>query len=132
MKKKQFWYIAWVAGFIICAALGFIREPQGALKGFLVALAVIHFVPPCVLLVRGDRQDHKRILWLSFLWLGLTLLLLVFNIGSFAASEVVGETLYGILILVSSPMVCGQYWIISLFLWACLMTGALSKLRKRK
>ena len=130
--KKKVWYIAWVTGFIICAALGFIPAPVGLGKAMLEVLAVAHFVPPCVLLVKGDREDHKRILWLSVLSLSLTLLLLIFNIGSFAATDTVGTALYVILILVSSPMICGQYWVLSLFLWACLMTGSLSKLRKMK
>ena len=35
------------------------------------------------------------------------------------------------IIIVSTPMICGQYWVLSLFLWACLMIWAQKLLKKK-
>jgi hypothetical protein len=43
----------------------------------------------------------------------------------------VGNLLHILLIIVSAPMVCGQYWVLSLFLWACLMIWAQKLLKKK-
>ena len=58
---------------------------------------------------------------LSALSLGLTLLALILNLLSALGSATLGNVLYGILIVVSSPMVCSGFWALSLFLWACLL-----------
>jgi len=59
--------------------------------------------------------------------LSLTLGLLVANMFTVLLSEQTGKLLHEILALVSAPMLCGQYWSISLFLWACLLFGTLIK-----
>ena len=41
-----------------------------------------------------------------------------------------GNVLFAVLIVVSSPMVCSGYWALSLFLWACLLIVSHSLLRK--
>jgi hypothetical protein len=62
----------------------------------------------------------------------LTLLLLVANFASVGASVAVGDFLYGLLVVVSAPMVCSQFWVVSLFLWACLLMVSISFLKKIK
>ena len=44
----------WAAMFILCAGLGFISLPMGALKVFMIAAAVAFFIPPAPL--RGEPQ----------------------------------------------------------------------------
>lgn len=129
-------YKIWGALFILCAVFGFIPEPAGLLKALMVLLAAGFFVPGAVLLYRGVKEKNKPRLRLirnlALLSLGLTLLMLVVNFLSVAAEEVVGDLLYGLLVIVSVPMVCSQYWIVSLFVWACLLITSISNLRKIK
>ena len=58
------------------------------------------------------------------------LLALVLNVLSAMGTVTMGNALFGVLIVVSSPMVCSGYWALSLFLWACLLIVSHSLLRK--
>ena len=55
----------------------------------------------------------------------LTAVFLVLNILSVLWSEVLGNILYGILVIVSSPMVCCGGYAVSIFLWACLLIACI-------
>ena len=95
---------------------------------------MLFFLPPAVLVYRaGKREDVYTLKFLRNLSLAslcLTLTLLVGNLLTALRSEFLGNVLYGILIIVSCPMVCSGYWVLSLFLWACLLITALGFLRK--
>lgn len=134
--KNQTWYWIWGGLFILCALLGFIPEPTGFLKVLLVIAAVVFFVPGWVLLYRASKvQDLftlRLIRGICLVSLGTTLVFLVLNLMSAGAEDVVGDLLYGFLVILSSPMVCSQYWVVSLFLWACLLMTSLSQLKKAK
>jgi hypothetical protein len=129
MNKKNLYYI-WAGLFILTALLGFITEPNGLLKALMVMAAVGFFVPPALLLKQGDFQDIKLVRNLSLVSLITTTVLLVLNVMSVLASEAVGTGLYALLILLSAPMVCSQYWALSMFLWACLLMVSLKLLKK--
>ena len=128
MKDKTLW-LGW--GFLsaLCAGLGFIPSAQGFGKAVLVLLALAYFLPGAMLLVRyirrGDRKAVGRIRWISLASLGLTLLLLVLNLLSVNAAQGLGDFLYALLALVSVPMLCGQFWWLSIFLWGALLTASL-------
>ena len=134
MTKKTL-YILWGVLFIICAGLGFIPEPEGALKILLTILSLVFFLPPAVLVYRAAKEADRPVLMLvrnlSAASLGLTLAVLVLNFLSAMRSELLGNVLYGVLVIVSSPMVCSGFWVLSLFLWACLLMAALQQLRKK-
>ena len=129
---KQILFALWGGLFLLCAGLGFLPEPAGAVR-VLAALAC--FVPPAVLLYRAgkDADTHTLMLVrnLSALSLGLTLLLLIVNFFTALSSEALGNAVYCILVIVSSPMVCSGHWAMSLFLWACLLTVSRSLLKKK-
>ena len=132
---KDIWlYRIWGGFFIVCALLGFIPEPSGSGTAFLVLAAVLFFVPGGVLLYRAVQKKHLGTLRLlrnlSLIWLSCTLCMLILNFLSVGAGESTGQALYGFLIILSSPMVCGQYWIISLFGWALLLSTSITYLRK--
>lgn len=135
MRKKTL-FALWGAFFILCAGLGFIPEPAGFLKGLLTALSVLFFLPAAVLLADAkrnrDRQTAVLIRNLSAGSLGLTLLVLVANFLSLGAGDAVGDGLYAVLVIVSSPMICSGYWLLSLFLWACLLVVSLDILKNKK
>lgn len=135
MMKQKNLFLLWGGMFILCAALGFIPGPTGFGKWLLVVLSCGFFIPPALLLRQAvdgkDRQTLLLIRNLSLLSLLLTLVLLVGNVLSVRGSEFLGQVLYYILVIVSSPMVCGQYYVLSLFLWACLLMVSLKYTRKK-
>ena len=134
--KNKYWYILWGCLFIICALLGFIPQPEGFLKAVMMLTAAAFFVPGWVLLYRARRCKkpvHARIVrTVSLVSLGFTLVFLILNLLSGQASQGAGDALYGFLVIFSAPMICSQYWVASLFLWACLLMTAFSILRKLK
>lgn len=134
MRNKTL-FILWAALFILCAALGFIPAPTGFSKWVLVTLAAVFFIPGFVLVERAGEKKDRRTLSLirnlSILSLSVTLLALVINILSVLGTETLGNICYSFLIIVSAPMICGQYWFLSLFLWACLMILSITKLRQK-
>ena len=127
MTEKRL-YTLWFTLYILCTGLGFIPGFAGSLPAWakwgLMVVALGFFVPPGVLVYRARREGNaptlRRIRHLSALSLGLTLLTLVGGLAFAMAGEGVGVFFHVLLILVSTPMVCGGYWVVSLFLWACL------------
>lgn len=134
MKKSSLMAI-WGIFYIICAGLGFIPEPEGAVRIFLTVISVLFFVPPAILLydalIAGDRKALRRIRLLSALSLGLTLVLLIANFLTAFAADWLGGLLHVLLVLCSVPMLCSNYWVLSLFLWAALLVASMQR-RKEK
>lgn len=132
--KNRILYAAWGGLFALCAGLGFLSEPAGWVQGILTAVSLLFFVPPALLLREANAQKKPRtaaiIGNLAALSLGLTLVLLMLNILSAFWSERVGIFLHGLLTIVSAPMMASGFWVLSLFLWACLLLSSLA-IRKR-
>ena len=104
MKKLSYktLYIAWAVMFMLTAVLGFLfPAAQNGWARFALGLAAA-----------------------SLAW---TLALLVLNLLSVTWSESLGNALYAGLVIVSSPMVCSNLYVLPLFLWGTLLTGAFSK-----
>lgn len=118
-------YAAWGVLFVLCAGLGFVPEPEGLLAAVMTALSVLFFVPGFVLLYRGQK---KAVRILSIISLAGSLLCLLLNVWSVGMTAEMGAFLYTLLGLVSTPMFCARIWVLSLFLWACLLMGSLMKL----
>ena len=134
MRNKTL-VILWAAAYCLCAALSFFPSPAGAQYGALVVLALLFFLPGWMLLHRaiqaGDRAACRRIRLLSACSLGLTVLAIIGNFLTYSASETAGMVMHVLLVLVSVPMVCGQVWVMSLFLWACLLLTSHRYLRQK-
>ena len=126
MYKKSL-FALWGILFILCAGLGFLPESNG----WMTALSVLFFLPPAVLLCQKQRNAALLVRNLSALSLGLTVVVLSLNFMLAVSSETLGNILHYILVIVSAPMVCSGYWVLSLFLWACLLMGSLGILRKK-
>lgn len=124
MSKKVLYY-TWGGMFLLCGLLGFLQEPEGIARVALTVLSVLFFCPPVLLLheakAAGDRRTLTLLRNLSVLSLGLTGLLIVLNFLSAFGSDRLGVFLNALLTLVSSPMMCSGYWVLSLFLWAVLL-----------
>ena len=132
--NKKLLFSLWAVLFILCAGLGFIPEPAGAVKTILFLLSLIFFLPPMVLLFLSVRDSDKETLLLvrnlSILSLLATLVFMMLNIASVLWSQAAGNILYSILTIVSSPMICCGNWFLSMFLWACLLMISLRELKK--
>ena len=133
--KNSSLYALWAALFSLCAALGFIPNPEGALGVILTVISAAFFIPGWVLLLRseksGEKKTPKTVCLLCAVSLVLTLVTLVVNFLSVGATEAVGNVLYALLVIVSSPMICSGYWALSMFLWAFLLMKSISLLRKK-
>ena len=130
MKKSSLMAV-WGIFYIICAGLGFIPEPEGAVRIFLTVISVLFFVPPAILLydafTAGDWKTIALIRRLSALSLTLTLVLLIANFVAALGSTGLGSVLHVLLAIGSVPMLCSNYWVLSLFLWAVLLVTSLQK-----
>ena len=127
-------YSLWGSMFIICAGLGFIPRSDGAVRIVCTTLSVLFFLPPAVLLVQAGRQGDRfipaLIRNLCIASLGLTLALLVLSFTSAMQAQWLGDLLHGLLVILSCPMICSGYWVLSLFLWSCLLMASLKLLKK--
>ena len=126
--KSQFLYALWGALFILCAGLGFIPEPAGVLRVLLTGLSILFFLPPALLVWKGRREKDRMALSLvrnlSIASLSLSVLLIIANFLTVFRSELLGDILHGVLVVVSSPMICSGHWAMSLFFWACLLISS--------
>ena len=129
--NKKILFALWGGFYVLCAALGFIPEPTGALRILLIPFSVAFFLPPLLLIRTGDKTLLRLIRNLALIWLPLTTALIIANFLSFNASLRLGNVLYALLVIISSPMICGQYWVLSLFGWSWLMFDCISKLRRK-
>ena len=124
----------WGGLFIVCAGLGFIPEPEGSLQILLTVLSLLFFLPPALLLYHAVRKQDKASIQLirnlAGLSLVLTVVLLILNFLTGFTSEILGQILHYVLTIVSCPMICSGHWVMSLFLWACLLTASQKQLKK--
>lgn len=129
--KKLLLYSLWGCLFVLCVGLGTIQVTDTLVKTALLLIGVVFFVPGAILLydakTTGDRKGILTIRWISITSLTLTLgALLAFLLTSSRGIEA-ADVLFEVLILVSSPMICSQYWLVSLFLWSCLLSATFIK-----
>lgn len=135
-KDKSILKSLWAGMFLLCALLGFVPQPTGANQWLLMSFGILFFLPPALLLYQchksRDTKQLRLIRNLSLISLGITLVLLVANIFSMLAPRAVGDVLHVCLVIASTPMVCCQYWFISLFGWAILLWCAIIALKTGK
>lgn len=134
LKDKGILQAIWAGMFILCGVLGFLPPQEGANRVLLVILAVLFFAAPGWLIwVSFEKKDTatlKRVRLLSVISLAGTLVLLVANMMSVLAPGWLGDLLYYVLVIVSTPMICGHYWVLSLGLWAALLWGSILALKR--
>ena len=132
--KEWILYIVWVCLYILCVGLGTVEQVEGIGKVLFLLTALIFFLPGAWILYMGIREKNRnrilRIRIISICSLALTVIVFSVNVMAVSASAEVGRFLYDLLNLVSAPMLCSQYWIVSLFLWACLLSASFTKTQK--
>lgn len=134
--KKTFVF-AWIGMFVLCAILGFIQTTSPILKIALTLICLIFFLPGALLLYNAitekDEKTIRIIRWISLGSLILTTIALLVNIvcgvmyAAAAAPAQAVTTSYSFLVIVSSPMYCGKFKALSLFLWAALFISTFMK-----
>lgn len=128
--KKLVLYAIWLCLYILCVGLGTVGQMEGIGKVFFILTALIFFIPGIILLVMGIREKNKktvlRVRMIAVCSLVLTVVLFCVNIVAAAAGRV-SPVLHDLLNLVSAPMFCSQYWVISLFGWASLLSASFMK-----
>ncbi len=134
MTRKGKLALSWGALYIICTIFGFIRTENGLLQAIFALFSIGFFLPPGILLYEAiegkDQKTIRTVRYLSIASLSLTVLTLIGNVLTLPSSEAVGDRMFGLLIVVSTPMISSQAWAISLFLWACLLFGSFVKKKK--
>ena len=128
--KELVLYAIWLCLYILCVGLGTVGQTEGIGKVFFILTALIFFIPGTMLLVMGIREKNKktvlRVRIIAVCSLVLTVILFCVNIVAAAAGRI-SPVLHDLLNLVSAPMFCSQYWIISLFGWASLLSASFMK-----
>ena len=131
-KRKEWiaWGI-WLCLYILCVALGTLEDVEGTAKVFFTLTSLIFFLPGAYLLYLGYREKNrkikKRVRLAAILSRSMTVVVFSGNVISVSASAEAGRVWYDLLNLVSAPMLCSQYWILSLFCWACLLSASFMK-----
>ena len=129
--KEWILYAAWLCLYILCVGLGSVEEAEGIAKVFFVLTALIFFIPGIILLVLGKKQQNKkmvlRVRFIAICSLVLTVAVFCATVLAVGSSAQIGSFLPDLLNLVSAPMFCSQYWILSLFGWACLLSASFMK-----
>ena len=130
--KKSVVYGIWAAIYCICVGLGFVPNPTGLGKALLVMSSLICFLPPFYLYWLARKEKCRKTMLVLRLISGgiltLSALLISLNFLSVYFSAHTGLILYVMLVMFTAPMMCGQYWVLSLFLWACVFMVSLKKL----
>ena len=129
--KARILYAAWLCLYILCVGLGTVENIAGIGKVFFVLTALIFFVPGALLLALGKAEKSKKtvlhVRLIAICSLVLTVAAFCGNVLAVRASSEVGAVMHDILNIVSAPMFCSQYWILSLFGWACLLSASFAK-----
>ena len=130
MKNKLLCAL-WGFLYIVCYALGHAGQEEVSQTAGLTAMGILFFLPPTWLLVDairvGNRKTVLALRWIAIGSLFLTVTAFLGNLAAVTASDAVGVFLHEILLLVSVPLGCMQFSLVSLFLWACLLFGSFYK-----
>ena len=129
--KEIIAYCVWLCLYVLCVGLGTIENVEGIGKVLFVMTALIFFLPGVYLLYLGNHEKNRkiclRVRLIAILSLILTVVVFCCNVVAISASSNAGLVLNDLLNLVSAPMFCSQYWILSLFCWGCLLSGSFMK-----
>ena len=127
-------YCIWFCLYVLCVALGTLEDVEGTAKVFFMLTSLIFFLPGVYLLYLGSKEKNRKIILrvrlVAIASLALTVIVFSGNVIAVSASGAVGNAMYELLNLVSAPMFCSQYWILSLFCWACLLSASFTKTKQ--
>ena len=130
MRSQKARETAWTGMlFALAIALSYLESLVSPLLGLMPAikLGLSNIVVMYALLFLRTRPALLLVRNLSIASLSLSVALIIANFLTVFRSQLLGDILHGILVVVSSPMICGGHWAMSLFFWACLLISSLKK-----
>ena len=134
MKQKKTLYLVWAGLYLVCALLSLISNPGSLLQTLMFLFSMGYFVPPVILMLQALKaKDRKRLLLIRYtamVWLLLAAVLLVLNIASATLAESWGKLVYYTMAVVCAPMISSQFYLLPVFLWACLLFAGFGRLPK--
>ena len=120
---------------MLCTIFGFIDTDNSLLKAIFALFSMGFFLPGGILLYEAvtdkDRKTVRIIRGISIASLTLTAVFIILNALTLPSTEAVGDRMNVLLIILSTPMFASQVWVLSLFLWACLLMGSFFKKTKK-
>ena len=120
---------------ILCIGLGTLEIQSLALQISLAAIGIVFFVPPAILMYDAlesrDKKEVLRLRLISIASLVLTVVSLIAFVLTAAVGAEIADLLYDLLNILSCPMLCCQQWLISLFLWGCLLSATFFKTNQK-
>lgn len=132
MKTKSL-FLIWGGCYIFCLLLSFIPVSKTFIQVLHTICSAGFFVPGGLLLYRGiKRSDYallKKLRLISGLSLLLTCVMILVNLLSVTGSSALGIVMHILLLVVSVPMASSGFWLLSLFLWACIFMSTFVKKR---
>ena len=132
MKKKSVVYALWAAWYLICLFFCLGAEPVGLAKVSFVVIGLSAYAPPFYLLYlsKKDAKTIKIVQIISIASLAAFAVLFVLGVLSVNWSAEIGRVLDLLFKIFCAPVVCGQFWVVGLFLWASLWRACVLMLRK--
>ena len=132
MKKKSVVYVVWAVWYLICLLLCLGEEPVGMAKIPFVVVGLASYAPPFYLLYlsKKDVKTIKTVQIISAASLIAFIVLFVLGVLSVNWSAAAGRTLDLLFKIFCAPVVCGQFWVVGLFLWASLLRACVLLLKK--
>ena len=132
MKKKTVVYVVWAVWYLICLFLCRGAEPVGMAKVPFVVVGIATYAPPFYLLYlsKKDAKTIKIVQIISAASLIAFVVLFVLNILSVKWSPLAGRILDILFKVFCAPVICGQFWVVGLFLWASLLRVSFLMLKK--
>ena len=132
MKKKSVVYAVWAVWYLICMFLALGKTPVGWAMAPFVLVGLLFFVPPFYLLYlsKKDAKTIKLVRTISIVSLATFVVLYALNIMSVNWSAAIGTALYYMMVVLCAPIMCGQFFIVSLYLWGCLLWACILMLKK--
>lgn len=126
-------YRIWIGLFVLTAVLGLLFPGvENALGRFFLGLiSVAFFLPPCLILLKAKAAEERHhVMLIRYLAIGsltLTLVLFCAGIWSVRLGESVGNLIHILMSLICAPLVCSNYYVLPMFLWAMLLMGTFGK-----
>ena len=132
VKKKAVIYVIWAVWYLICLFLSLGAEPAGMAKIPFVVISLATYAPPFYLLYLS-KKDAKTIQFVQIISVASLIafaVMFVLGVLSVNWSAEVGRILDILFKILCAPVVCGQFWVVGLFLWASLWRACVLMLRK--
>ena len=132
MTKKPVIYIIWAVWYLCCLFLCLGADPAGMAKVPFVVVGISTFAPPFYLLYlsKKNKKHIKTVQIISAASLIAFVVLFVLNVLSVKWSAAAGRTLDLLFNIFCAPVICCQFWVVGLFLWASLLRVTILMLKK--